>query len=95
MMRQPRGGLPGVDDGLVFLVRVPIYGLTDSRRAFWLRPDSDAKQSGIESYWPNLFRGLLAQPVAGLPVLHFFGVTGGPLTMKASPFFLLFILPSW
>ena len=40
LMRQPRGGIPGVEDGVVYLVRVPIYGLTDSGRGFWLRLDA-------------------------------------------------------
>ena len=34
IMRQPRGGLPGIDPEVFFLVRVPIYGLTDSGRGF-------------------------------------------------------------
>ena len=49
MMRQPTGGLPGVDEGTVYLVRVPIYGLTDSGRGLWLRLDGDAKQSGMKA----------------------------------------------
>ena len=46
IMRQPRGGLPGVDPEVFFLVRVPVYGLTDSGRGFWLRLDGDARSSG-------------------------------------------------
>jgi hypothetical protein len=33
-MSQPRGGLPGVDPEALFVIRVPIYGLTDSGRGF-------------------------------------------------------------
>ena len=57
MVRQPRGGLAGVDEGIVFLVRVPIYGLTDSGRGFWLRLDGDAKQSGMKAsqFVPGLY----------------------------------------
>ena len=29
------------------LVRVPVYGLTDSGRSFWLRLSSDAKKAGL------------------------------------------------
>ena len=39
LMRQPRGGLPGVEPDVLFLVRVPVYGITDSGRGFWLRLD--------------------------------------------------------
>ena len=60
MMRQPRAGLPGVDEGIVFLVRVPIYGLTDSGRGFWLRLDGDAKQSGMKA--SQCFPGLYYLP---------------------------------
>ena len=49
MMRQPRGGLPGFEEGIVFLVKVPIYGLTDSGRGFWLGLDGDARQSGMKA----------------------------------------------
>ena len=57
LMRQPRGGIPGVDDGVVYLVRVPIYGLTDSGRGFWLRLDGDAKKEGIKAshFFPGLY----------------------------------------
>ena len=57
MMRQPRGGLPGVEEGIVYLVRVPIYGLTDSGRGFWLRLDGDAKVCGMKAsqFFPGLY----------------------------------------
>ena len=57
MMRQPRGGLPGVEEGIVYLVRVPIYGLTDSGRGFWLRLDGDAKLCGMKAsqFFPGLY----------------------------------------
>ena len=56
-MRQPRGGIPGVDDGVVYLVRVPIYGLTGSGRGFWLRLDGDAKKEGTKAsqFFPGLY----------------------------------------
>ena len=57
LMRQPRGGIPGVDEGIVYLVRVPIYGLTDSGRGFWLRLDGDAKKEGMKAsqFFPGLY----------------------------------------
>ena len=48
-MKQPRGGLPGVEPNVLFLVRVPVYGITDSGRGFWLRLDADARQSGLKA----------------------------------------------
>ena len=47
LMRQPRGGLPGVPDDALLLVRLPIYGLCDSGRGFWLRLDSEAREVGL------------------------------------------------
>ena len=47
LLRQPRGGLPQVDPNAALLVRVPVYGLTDSGRSFWLRLSSDAKKAGL------------------------------------------------
>ena len=47
-MRQPRGGLPGVSPDALLLVRLPIYGLCDSGRGFWLRLDADAKEVGVK-----------------------------------------------
>ena len=35
IMRQPQGGLPGVDPEAFLLIGVPVYGLCDSRRGFW------------------------------------------------------------
>ena len=46
LLRQPRGGLPQVDPNAALLVQVPVYGLTDSGRSFWLRFSSDAKKAG-------------------------------------------------
>ena len=46
LMKQPRG-LPGVDPEAMLLVRVPVYGLCDSGRGFWLRLDDDAKTLGM------------------------------------------------
>ena len=39
VMRQPSGGLPGVDPEpeAFLLARVPVYGLCDSGRGFWKR----------------------------------------------------------
>ena len=48
LMRQPRGGLPGVPDDALLLVRLPIYGLCDSGRGFWLRLDSEAREVGLK-----------------------------------------------
>ena len=57
IMRQHRGGLPGIDPEVFFLVRVPIYGLTDSGRGFWLRLDGDARSSGLKQskFYPGLY----------------------------------------
>ena len=57
LMRQPRGGLPGVEPNVLFLVRVPVYGITDSGRGFWLRLDADARQSGLKAsqFFPGLY----------------------------------------
>ena len=48
LMRQPRGGLPGVPSDAILLVRLPIYGLCDSGRGFWLRLDSEAREVGLK-----------------------------------------------
>ena len=57
LMRQPRGGLPGVEPNVLFLVRVPVYGITDSGRGFWLRLDADARKSGLKAsqFFPGLY----------------------------------------
>ena len=47
LLRQPRGGLPQVDPNAALLVQVPVYGLTDTGRLFWLRLSSDAKKAGL------------------------------------------------
>ena len=47
LLRQPRGGLPQVDLNAALSVRVPVYGLTESGRSFWLRLSSDAKKAGL------------------------------------------------
>ena len=57
LMAQPRGGLPGVNPEALLLIRVPVYGLTDSGRGFWKRLDGDAKQSGfkVSRIYPALY----------------------------------------
>eukprot|EP00435_Cladocopium_sp_Y103_P068333 s119_g31.t1 len=57
LMSQPRNGLPGVDPEALLLIRVPIYGLTDSGRGFFLKLDEDAKDSGLKSsiIYPALY----------------------------------------
>ena len=47
IMRQPQGGLPGVDPDAFLLIRVPVYGLCDSGRGFWKKVDHDAKEVGL------------------------------------------------
>ena len=47
LLRQPRGGLPQVDPDAALLVRVPVYGLTDSGRSFWLRLSANAQKAGL------------------------------------------------
>ena len=54
LLRQPRGGLPQVDPNAALLVRVPVYGLTDSGRSFWLRLSSDAKKAGLTPSRPSI-----------------------------------------
>ena len=49
VMRQPQGGLPGVDSEAFLLIRVPVYGLCDSGRGFWKQVDHDAKEVGLFS----------------------------------------------
>ena len=49
IMRQPQGGLPGVDPDAFLLIRVPVYGLCDSGRGFWKKVDHDAKAVGLLS----------------------------------------------
>ena len=49
IMRQPQGGLPGVDPEAFLLIRVPVYGLCDSGRGFWKKVDHDAKGVGLLS----------------------------------------------
>ena len=48
-MRQPSGGLLGVDPEAYLLVRVPVYGLCDSGRGFWKKVDKDAKEVGLRA----------------------------------------------
>ena len=46
------GGLEGVDPEAI---RVPIYGLTDSGRGFWLQLDDDARGTGFcQSHLPSV-----------------------------------------
>ena len=47
LMSQPRNGLPGVDPDALLLMRVRIYGLTDSGTGFFLQLDEDARAQGI------------------------------------------------
>eukprot|EP00438_Fugacium_kawagutii_P009145 Skav206186 [mRNA] locus=scaffold1844:100592:105303:- [translate_table: standard] len=47
LMRLPRGGLPGVDPEALLLIRVPVYGLSDSGRGFFLQLDEEAKKAGL------------------------------------------------
>ena len=49
IMRQPQGGLPGVDHEAFWLIRVPVHGLCDSGRGFWKKVDHDAKEVGLIS----------------------------------------------
>ena len=49
IMRQPHGGLPGVDPDAFLLIRVPVYGLCDSGRGFWKKVDHNAKKVGLSS----------------------------------------------
>ena len=49
IVRQPQGGLPGVDREAFLPVRVPVYGLCDSGRGFWKKVDHDAKEVGLLS----------------------------------------------
>ena len=49
IMRQPAGGLPGVDPEACLLVRVPVYGLCDSGRGFWKKVDKDATEVGLRA----------------------------------------------
>ena len=49
IMRQPQGGLPGVDPDAFLLIRVPVYGPCDSGRGFWKKVDHDAKEVGLLS----------------------------------------------
>eukprot|EP00439_Symbiodinium_sp_Y106_P013493 s100_g1.t4 len=46
-MRQPTGGLPGVDPEAILLIRVPVYGC-DSGRGFWRKVDREARDAGFE-----------------------------------------------
>ena len=48
LMRQPRGGLPNVDPEALLLIRVPVYGLTDSGRGFWLKLNDEAIEAGMQ-----------------------------------------------
>ena len=48
-MRQPSGGLPGVDPEAYLLIRVPVYGLCDSGRGFWKKVNRDALDVGLKA----------------------------------------------
>ena len=47
IMRQPQGGLSGVEPEAFLLIRVPVYGLCDSGRGFWKKVDHNAKEVGL------------------------------------------------
>ena len=49
IMRQPQGGLPGVNPEAFLLIRVPVYGPCDSGSGFWKKVDHDAKEVGLLS----------------------------------------------
>ena len=49
IMRQPSGGLPGVDPEAYLLIRVPVYGLCDSGRGFWKKVNHDALDVGLKA----------------------------------------------
>ena len=51
IMRQPSGGLPGVDLEAYLLIRVPVYGLCDSGRGFWKKVNHDALDAGLKAYY--------------------------------------------
>ena len=48
LMRQPSGGLPGIDPEATLLIRVPVYGLCDSGRGFWRKVDREARGVGFQ-----------------------------------------------
>ena len=48
LMRQPSGGLPGIDLEAMLLIRVPVYGLCDSGRGFWRKVDREARDVGFQ-----------------------------------------------
>ena len=57
IMRQPSGGLSGVDPEALLLVRVPVHGLCDSGRGFWKRSTRMQKRSDsvrAESSLPSI-----------------------------------------
>ena len=49
ILRQPQGGLTGVDPEAFLQIRVPVYGFCDSGRGFWKKVDHDAKEVGLLS----------------------------------------------
>ena len=49
IMRQPSGGLPGVDPEAYLLIRVPVYGLCDSGRGFWKKVNHNALDVGLKA----------------------------------------------
>ena len=48
IMRQPQGGLPGVDPEAFLLIRIPVYGLCDSGRGFWKKVDQRQRGRTVE-----------------------------------------------
>ena len=47
LMRQPSGGLPGLEPDAMLIIRVPVYGLCDSGRGFWKKVDKEARDCGL------------------------------------------------
>ena len=48
LMKQPRGGLPGVDPEAMLLCRLPVYGTMDAGRGFFVRLSKVARQEGLK-----------------------------------------------
>ena len=48
LMKQPRGGLPGVDPEAMLLCRLPVYGTMDAGRGFFVRLSKAARQEGLK-----------------------------------------------
>ena len=57
IMAQPKGGLPGVEPGLLMRARKGIYGLVDAARQWWLKLRSVLLAAGYvqTTHEPSLF----------------------------------------